>query len=358
MTTRARRAILRRGFLVAGVVIAVVFALWQRAELYRVSAVDFAQRQRRESAWTGRRQVELVEYIQGKTAGHLLRCDGLAWTDLYRGVAVDGEYRFFLPTQPPLNEISDHLDDSFTYVALEYEGKTTYLDVVPVRPGDSTSAPVSLRYPLRRFALVVFLLGLLGYIFVPWPKRDPDVVAYARFIGAVLPDWGIGMLFIGGFFALPWFIVPGAARTSHPLVLDGGWIILTLVMWGFCLFGLAVHGVAAWYEASCIRVAGDHLRIESIRGVEDIPFNDIERLTYGVKGPPRALLKMGLLLSLLTGRATGSAMLAASREDRVIFLAMRDGRRRTFSLTGIYHVERLAIALQEAGVPVDRDAPR
>ena len=267
-------------------------------------------------------------------------------------------YRFFLPSQSPLNEISDRFDDSFTYVTLEKEGETAYLDVVSVRPGDSTSAPVSLRYPLRRFAPVAFLFGLLGYVLIPWPKRDPDVVAYARFIGAVLPDWGIGMLFVGGFFALPWFIVPGAARTSHPLVLNGGWIILTLVMWNFCLFGLAVHGIAAWYEASCIRIAGDHLTIESIGGVEDIPFDDIERLVYGVKGPPRALLKAGLLLSLFTGRAAGSAMVAANREDRVIGFEMGDGRRRTFSLTGIYHVERLTIALQKAGVSVESDSPR
>jgi hypothetical protein len=178
LTPRAKRAVARRLLLIAGVVLGVAFALWQRLELYRVGVVDFAGRQRNEYAWTGRRQLDLAQYIRDKTEGHLLHKDGPAWLDLYRETLGCDPYAFFLPSRYPLNELDGRLRDSFTYIALEHEGTTVYLDVVPAPPGDSPAAPVHLRYPLRRFALGVFLIGVLGYLLIPWPRREPNVVAY------------------------------------------------------------------------------------------------------------------------------------------------------------------------------------
>lgn len=336
-----------------GVISAVTLALWQRSELYRVSVVDFAQRQRNEYGWTGRRQMELTDYINDRTEGHMLHRDGQAWRDLYREAAACGEYCFFPPDRRPLDEVASHLIGSFTYITLEHAGAPVYLEVVASRPGDAPAAPAHLRYPLRRLALAAFLAGLLGYFLIPWPGRDPDIVDYVRFTGAVLPDLGLGTLFMGVFFALPWFIVPGEAGASHPLVVDGGWIVLTLIMWGFCLFGLAIHLVAAWYETTCIHVASDRLRIESLWGVEDLPFADIERLTWGDRAPPRALIRAGLLISLLNWRAAGPTLLAASRSDPVLRLVLRDGGQRTFGLTAIRNLERLTGALRQAGIAVD-----
>ena len=352
-TPRAKRAIVRRLFLISGVILGVVFALWQRTALYRVSAVDFAQRQRNEYGWTGRRQMEPTDYIRDRTEGHLLRRDGQGWLDLYREVVASGEYRFFLPSRRPLDEVAGHLNGSFSYVALEHAGTPVYLEVVASRPGDVPAAPVHLRYPLRRFALAVFLAGLLGYFLIPWPKREPDVVAYVRFNGTVLPDLGLGVLFTGVFFALPWFIVPGEAGTSHPLIVDGGWIILTLVMWGFCLFGLAIHGVAAWYEVLRVGVAGNHLVIETLRAVERVDFADIERVDLAVREPPGLLVRAGWLVSLLNWRALGPTLLVASRSDPVIEFVLRDGRRRRLGLTAMCHLDRLISSLKGAGVTVD-----
>jgi hypothetical protein len=342
-------------FLVVGVLSGVVCAFWQRAELYRVGVTDFSQRQRCEEAWTGRRGMELSEYVKDRTEGRLLRKDGQAWLDLYKEVVVRDEPGFFLPRRRPLDEVAGQLDGVFTYVALEQEGTTVYLDVLLAQPGCLPPAPVHLRYPLRRFALAVFAAGLLGYLLTPWPKRDPDVVAYTRFRCALLPDLALGLVLLGLFFAVPWFVVPHQARTSHPVILDGGWIFLTVILWGFCLFGLLIHAVAAWYETRRIRIAGDHLVIESMRGDERVPFADIERLTCGVREPPRALVKAGLLVSLVNPRAAGPTLLAAGQRDPVLCLVARDGRRWTFGLTGICHVERMIDALKQAGIAVDPD---
>lgn len=350
---RARRAVLRRLLLIGGVVSGIACAFWQRAVLYRVHVVDFAARQRNEYAWTGRRDMALDDYIRYKTEGHLVRKEGAAWKALCDVPAADEDYRFFLPRHGPLHELADDLDGAFVYVAIECGGRLTYLEVVLSRPGGSPVAPSRLRYPMRRFAFGILLAGLSGYFLVPWPKRDPDVVAYARFIGAVLPDLGIGTLFIAAFFTMPWLIVPSESGTSHPLVFDGGWAILTLIMWSFGGFGLAVHIVAAWYEVLSIRIGEDGLVITSLVGVEAVSFSDIERLTLGVRQPPKALVKAGFLLSLVNWRAAGPTLLVASRSDPSLCLVRRSGRTRSFSLTGIYHVERLVMALQQAHICVD-----
>lgn len=355
MTPEAARAIARRLLLMAGTILGIVFALRPQAQLYRVGVTDFAERQRNEHGWTGRRQMTLSDYIRDRTEGRLLRKDGQAWLDLYTQVATGGEDRFFRPNRPPLDELAGHLDGVFTYVALEHQGDTVYLDVTLTKPGDWPAAPASLRYPMRRFALAAFLAGLLGYLLIPWPKLEPDVVAYSRFTAALLPDLGLGTVLMGMFFALPWFIVTHQAGTSHPLVVPGGWIVLTLILWGMSLFGPAIYVVAAWYETWRLRIGQDHLTMESLRGVEQIPFADIERLTQGVRKPPRWLVRMGMLVSLLNWRAAGPTLLAAGRSDPVLCLVMRDGRHRTIGLTGVRHVERLIAALQQAGVAVDPD---
>ncbi len=350
---RARRAILRRVFLIGGVLLGVASVFWQRAVLYRVRIENFADRQQHEYAWTGRRDISVDEYIRYKTEGHLVHKDGPAWQDLSDRLAADGEYHFFLPDHRPLSELAEDLDGSFVYVAIPRDDQLVYLDVVLSRPSSSPKAPSRLRYPFRRFAPGIFLAGFLGYFLVPWPKRDPDIVAYARFVGAMLPDIGIGILFVGTFFTLPWLVVPGEADTSHPLAIDGGWIILTSTMWGFCLFGLAIHFIAAWYETLSIHVAGDHVRVESLLGAETIAFSDIERLTLGIRQPPKTLVKAGFLLSLVNWRAAGPTLLVASRSDPTLCLVRRNGQTRSFSLTGIYHVERLVAACKDAQIPVD-----
>jgi hypothetical protein len=353
LTPRAKRAIIRRVLLVAGIILAITFAFWQRSELYRLEVVDFASRQQEEPGWTGHRQQPLKDYISDKTEGRLLHRTGQAWLALYEELTSAGQDRFFRPSWSPLNELAGAFDGSFTYIVLEGDGQVHYLGVTAWHPGDFPAAPAWLRYPLRRLASLVFLAGLLGYVLIPWPRRLPHVVAYARVTSALLPDLFIGMLLVGMFYAIPWFVVPNQAHSSHPLIVEGGWIVLTVVMWGFCLFGLAIYATAAWYEVLRVEVAGDHLVVESMRAMERIDFADIERVNLAVREPPKMLVRAGLLVSLLNWRALGPTLLVASRNDRIIELVLRDGRRRRLGLMGMRHLDRLISALKQAGVVVD-----
>ena len=99
LTPRAKRAIARRVLLVAGVILAIIFTFWQRALLYRIGVEDFAERQRQEYAWTGRRGMSLDDYVRFRTEGHLIRKDSQAWRDLYRDLAVPKEASVFCPVR-------------------------------------------------------------------------------------------------------------------------------------------------------------------------------------------------------------------------------------------------------------------
>jgi len=355
LTPRAKRAIARRVLLVGGIILAITFAFWQRSELYRIEAVDFASRQQEEPGWTGHRQKTLNDYVGYKTEGRLLHKTGQAWLALYEELASVGQDRFFRPSWTPLNELAGAFDGSFTYIALEGDGQVRYLGVTAWHPGDFPAAPLRLRYPWRPLASLTFLAGLLGYVLIPWPRRLPHVVAYARLTSALLPDLFIGMLLVGMFYAVPWFVVPNHAHSSHPLVVEGGWIVLTVVMWGLCLFGLAIYATAAWYEVLRVEVAGDHLVVESMRAVERIDFADIERVNLAMREPPKLLVRAGWLVSLLNWRALGPTLLVASRSDPVIEFVLRDGRRRHLGLTAMRHLDRLISSLKGAGVAVDPD---
>lgn len=355
LTSNGKRAVVRRVLLVAGILGGITLALWQQGGLYRVEVVDFADRQRTEPGWTGHREQPLQDYVAYKTEGRLLRKAGEAWSALYKDIASARPDHFFAPGRTPLNELAGAFEGAFTYVALEHEGQTRYLGVTAWRPGDFPSPPPWLRYPFGRLASLAFFAGLLSYVLIPWPRRLPHVVAYARLTSAFLPDLFIGMLLLGMFYAIPWFVVPNQAHVSHPFVVEGGWIVLTAVMWGFCLFGLAIYAVAAWYETLRIEVAGDHMTVETMRAVERIDFGDIERVDLVIREPPKTLVRVGLLVSLLNWRALAPTLLVAGREDRVAEFVLRDGRRKRFGLMGMRHRDCLVSSLKQAGVTVDPD---
>jgi hypothetical protein len=355
LTPNAKRAVVRRVLLVGGTLLAITFALWQRSELYRVEVVDFASKQQEEPGWTGHRQVSLQDYVADRTEGRLLHKVGQAWLDLYADVAAARPYRFFLPDQTPWNELAGAFDGEFTYVAVPRDGQIYYLGVDVSRSGDFPAAPARLRYPLRWLALWIFLAGLLGYVLIPWPRDDPNAVAYARLTCALVPDLALGIMLTGVFYVVPWFVVPSQAHASHPLVVEGGWMILTVVMWGLAFFGLAIHVTAIWYEVLRLHVADDHLLMESLWRRERIAFADIDGVELGVREPSKVLVKMGMLVSLFNRRALGPTLLLASRRDRVIELVLRDGRRRRFGLLGIRHLDCLISSLRQAGVSVDPD---
>lgn len=59
------------------------------------------------------------------------------------------------------------------------------------------------------------------------------------------------------------------------------------------------------------------------------------------RNPPKALVWLGWLVSLLNWRAIGPTLLVATRSDPVLELVARDGRRARITLTALPDAERL-----------------
>ena len=352
LLSRSQSAVLRRLILIGSILLAVAFTFYTRPLLYRIRAVDFAREQQQEPAWKSARSKSLAEYIEDQTRDRLIRLSNPQWTALARRLHESGRMIFQRPDRPPFNQLADRFTGDFTYLLVESDPRPAYLALTASRPGDYPPAPSALRHPLRRFAPWLLVVALAGYLLIPWPKRRPDVVGYSRFVAALMPDF-LGLLFTVVFFLPPWPIVIEAADAAHPLQVAGGWIVLTVIMWSLSLFGLAIHAVAAWYETLCIRILDDGLEINSLRGHRRIPFNDILRAEQGYKDPPKALVRAGMFMSLLTWRAAGPTLLVASRTDVQLVLTLRNGRQHRFTLTGIHHLDTLLDTLKRRNIPVE-----
>ena len=93
--------------------------------------------------------------------------------------------------------------------------------------------------------------------------------------------------------------------------------------------------------------------IETMIGSEAVSFNDIERLAFGYREPPKLLIKAGFLLSIFNWRAAGPTLLVATTEYPVLCIVMGNGKQRKFSLKALYHMENLIEVAKKAGIPVD-----
>jgi hypothetical protein len=340
--------------LLTGILLGIACFFLMRPELYRLGKVDFARSQTREKSWSEHKNDPLDQYIAYKTRDRLLTVSGQAWQDLVSHLDEPGHFTFFKPSDTLFQEIQGRFDNQFTYLVLDQAGQPAYLELTVSQPGDSPPAPASLRYPWRAYSLYTLLAGLIAYFVIPWPKHPPDTAAYGRVRGAWVPDLLIASLLVAVFFALPWLIVPNMADTAHPFVLDGGWIVLTLILCAFALFGVIIYGVDTDYETRSLRVQGSEILIESFKGIQRVPLTDIQEIACGQSEPPKALVRAGLLISLLSWRAAGPTLLMASRQDSVLQVVLKNGQTHRFVLTCLKNWQPVLKALKEAGIPVDK----
>jgi len=369
--------ILRRVFLLAGVLTGVWSYLAPVPALVSVSYQDFAARQKKEPAWKGNRELPLEAFIAKKTEDHLIRVDGAEWEALLAGAraalaaaeehtASPAEWRERVGTDYARRNLYFRKDDApvrdvlgkfrgFTYVVVGEPDATRYLNVSVQDPESfKGDAPTALAYPRRDVALWPFLAGIGLYLLIPWPRRGEKTVSYARVGASWLPD-GIGFMLTTTFFGLPLLIVPYMATSGELLDTEGGWIVFTLIVWAFGLFGVAIHGAAAWHTKLQVEILPDGLRRTTLFGSREYRFENIERVGLRVKQAPKALVKLGWLIAFFNWRAAGPTLLMASRSDAVLDVACRGGGGFRLGLTALENLDVLVDALDEAGVAVDDD---
>lgn len=359
--------VLRRVVLVVGLGSAVVAAVWPVAGVYQVGFQDWARAYGERPIWHDEQQATAEEYRASVLAGREIAVAGPAWGAILRAaieLAHGGEVGqnlmaraaagnlYFRAGEPPLADVRGVIGDGreVAYLAITTAAGTRHLVVTWLRPPWARHvAPALVLYPRRAFAPWFLLAALLVYALLPWPRFSAESIHYQRVRGAILPDV-VGTLQFLPFFGLPFFVI--AANQPTRELFAGDWAALTLIGWGMSLFGLAIFAAAAWYASFCVEPGREGLRVVTLRGATYLTWSEIAAVRELSYRPPRWLRWASAIVSLLSWRAAGPALLAASRSDPGIELIARDGRRVRLWLTALDGVDRLRAAILAAGVPV------
>lgn len=354
----AQWELLRRILFVFLPVLAVLIGFWgDFSPLVYIRQADFKHEQKEPHAMgigplTEEEQrlaeMPLTQYIEEVTRNHLIIVQGKAWQDLLskagRSFAAnqpvpgwesraDGFYLefndlymlYFRPDERPIDEIITRIDpQADNYIRLA-DSNTVYQigQIVPSTPtlgAWPTEYPSAMIYPLRKYAWPLVVLGVLAYIFIPRPRKDPRIVEMSRWRLALM-DWLAAVMFMM-FFGLPFFI------TAHTQGALSDYIVLTAIFWMLALLGLTLVYWSAWYASYRIWVGNGKIRIFSLKGIEDYNLWDLEYVQPAALRAPRWLI-FGTLVGGVAGGSigtTGQGMILAGSQQNGLYLKAKDGR--------------------------------
>jgi len=394
---RAALEIIRRVFLMAGLLTSVWLALVPAGGLLRLQPADFAADQERygreatdnaafgnrltgisiDPAEINRGRGTLDEFIARQTKDRLVQVQGQEWDQLYNQVADNLEgrstslnqhlshdtgssYLYFPTNHGPLPQVLPKVtgSDPFTYVRIDGGAKPRYMEVLYQRPSDTFRyAPAWLLYPSRSIAMWFALAGVLLYAFLPWAKYAPEAVVCKRARAVVVPDL-LGAVMACAFFAMPLLILTREVSSySDFRVLDfsDGWGWLTVILWAFATGGLSICVVALWYATFGLLLLPDGIRRVTLWGHTDWRYSDMTGVEPAVWTLPRWLRILMFFGALLNWRYAGTMILGASRQALGIALPCRNGRRLTIWLEHLQAGERIFRALAAAKIPMDAE---
>ncbi len=358
--------ILRRLFLVAGVVLSLWWALVPKGPLVAVKAVDFAEEQRDRPGWSEDRKMTPEQFVAEETKDRRFDADPAAWKAvseaaraLSRGDAVPSPFSgrvgkgsilwtalYLDPAADPLPSMRPALseDRPVAYVAVPAAGgKTTWLLANWKSPKDARGIePSSLLFPRRPLAPWPILAALALYVVLPRPKRTKETATYSRVRAAILPDV-LGVLVTGMFVALPLFVIPANAPSGD--VFDPGWRPLVWIGAAMACFGLAIFAAAAWYASLSFTVEEGGIRRATLFGSRWIPFAEIAEVRSTTVRAPRSLVGLLLLFGFANPRLLGQGLILAGRSDEAVEIVLRSGRRIRVMLTGLENSAALSHAL-------------
>lgn len=363
--------ILRRVVLVVGVYGTLVAVFYARPAVVEVAVEDFAARQRDRPRWTGDRDKPIEDFVAERTRDRTFDAGGPAWEALYealgrlkRGEAPVGRFSgrggrdwavgrvYLLPDDPPLPALVPALsaERPFVYARLARPDGVVWLAMTRRIGREADGAPADLVRPLQRWWWAFLLGGVLLYALLPRRRRGPDTLAYSTVRAGILPDV-MGLLLGGTFFALSLLVVPQITGTGA-LIDPAAWP-LYLILAIFVALAWVIHGWAAWYEAFRLDLDDKGLRLQTLFGDRRVAFNDVRVARLEVRRAPKLLRQLLWVAALFNPRAAGQALLLSSRADPELVLVERGGARVRLRLTALEGTERVAAALEAAGVEVE-----
>lgn len=214
----------RRVALVLGILVGLALFCYVAPAMVSLTALDWEEEQAGElKSYSGYvteeekrlNSLPLDEYIAEKTGGQVTDVDGAQWGTFFQQVqlASNAEYKssqygsrvseedkddfwkptrpvevFFKPDEIPYSQWGLRQSDSQTaYISTDSGSETIYLRLkyhdyktsVSAMSSPYRTAPGWLYHPYRTIGIIIMILGLLLYIFLPRRKKQPDDISYS-----------------------------------------------------------------------------------------------------------------------------------------------------------------------------------
>jgi|GEM_PF-1565953 len=255
---------------------------------------------------------------------------------------------YFSPDENPLRQVKGRFggEASVLYLAL---GDGRYFGLSRVMMSETINeVPGWLAHPYRELSVLLLLAAFLVYILLPWPKREPGALTYARGSSVIGPDWlGIGLAAV--FFAI---VLLAISDNTNAAPEAGWWFKITGWALPATLPGISILIVGLWYASFALTIRPDSLRVVSLRRTDEMRFADITATRMEPFTSPTWLKVLCTILVIFTfGRGAYLIPLVFQQQPGLTLLGA-DGRKIRLLIGNLPGCAALLSALARFGVPL------
>jgi len=330
-------AILRRVLGVGLILAGIICLCWPAVGVWYLDVKDFG-------AMSERRKTKVKDHIQ--------TVQGQSWDDLFARAQQGNDGLHLKYCTAPLANMHQDTGQSFFYFQLP--GKTPYLlsasllSISHVLAFKDNGA-WSLTHPWAWLAPWLVLAGLLIYILLPRPRKQPNQYRYSLMRSQI----GVDLLavFLGGIFlVLPILIISQNVKYVGVLSAGSGWTFLTLICWFLALLGLVNLAISAWYEALYFETTTTSLRKVNLAGSKEYSFDQMIEMKPAVWRAPSWLRGLSGTLVLIKPRLAIPAVLGSQVTAPAVEIPCRDGRTLTIFVKHLVGWKELEQTLLDSGL--------
>ncbi len=349
--------LVRRLVAVVATLAGVWMVLWSAGELTVVRLVDF-ERDFANDPYFHAKDETLSHWVARRTEGRSQVVEDAAWREFAHSLELgapenslqrlDGTRGPILWVFSPeaLPALPESLNGVLSYLSIPSLNAWISLDRRPAQEISGLDGRIV--YPQRRLGLLLLGAGLLVYFFLPKGKLPAGALVYSRGAAVVGPDL-LGLLGGAGFFALPLLIIGENVPGQLPWSTEGGWHILTIVLWSMAALCLSLVVVGYFYSTLSIVLTDRCLELR--KGFRGAAYAWDEMEACGEYHSNRGKI-MGFLLVVLANSPgmVGQGLLVASNEECGLEIRMADGRTVKVMANSFPGYLELVGALREHGI--------
>jgi len=293
----------------------------------------------------------LDQYVGKKAGSSIRKVSGPAWENLFEKTAQSGHDLYLSAETPLLNELYQTHERNVFNLQLP-DKYPVFIHVVMDSIASSYLGPEvtwGMTHPLSWLFPWLAAAGLLIYIFLPRPRPKPDHFRYNLVRSQIGLDL-LGIFLAGIFLALPLFIVINFSGDPHPLSMDGGKAVLTLICWFVALLSSAMFVISTWYEKLSFQILPNGIRKVNLFGAKEYHFDQMAEMSPAVWRPPAWFRKLSWMMIMFSLGLAAPMILGAQSKAPMVKVRCKDGRILSIMVKHLIGWEKLEQALLDGGV--------